>query len=161
MPWQADRITAPGTRSFTLEETMHDHVKHLLDHLLADGYPAERDDDGDIRFKREGMTYALCFDEDDPDFAKLILPNVWRIDSEPELRQALAALDQVNRRMKLVKAHTQAGAVWFTVELLFDDQCAWERHLSRAVRAIARAVMMFGDAMQDPRADDQAGTPLN
>ncbi|MFX7140150.1 hypothetical protein ABTH88_19695, partial [Acinetobacter baumannii] len=89
--------------------------------------------------------YALCFDEDDPDFAKLILPNVWRIDSEPELRQALAALDQVNRRMKLVKAHTQAGAVWFTVELLFDDQRAWERHLSRAVRAIARAVMMFGD----------------
>ncbi|WP_024972817.1 T3SS (YopN, CesT) and YbjN peptide-binding chaperone 1 [Ralstonia pickettii] len=140
---------------------MQDHATHLLDYLRAEGYPAERDDDGDIRFKREGMTYALCFDKDDPGFAKLILPNVWSIDSEPELQQVLAALDQVNRRIKLVKVHTQAGAVWFTVELLFDEQATWERHLSRSVRAIARAVMMFGDAMQGPRATGQAGTLLS
>ena len=140
---------------------MQDHVNQLLNHLRTEGYPAERDDDGDIRFKREGMTYALCFDESDPDFAKLILPNIWRIDSELELQQALAAIDQVNRRMKLVKAHTQAGAVWFTVELLVDGQSMWERYLPRAVQAITRAVMMFGEAMQGPRSAIQAGTPLN
>lgn len=140
---------------------MQDQAARLFDYLRAEGYPAERDDDGDIRFKREGMTYALCFDADDPGFAKLILPNVWSIDSEPELQQALTALDQVNRRMKLVKGHTQARAVWFTIELLFDDQTAWERHLSRSVRAISHAVMTFADAMQGPRPAVAANPPLN
>ncbi|NMV37307.1 YbjN domain-containing protein [Ralstonia insidiosa] len=140
---------------------MQNHVLHLLDHLRAEGYPAELDDDGDIRFKREGMTYVLCFDEDDPAFAKLILANIWSLDSELERQQALAAIDQVNRRMKLVKAHTQAGSVWFTVELLLDDQIAWQRHLSRSVQAAMRAVMMFADAMQGARAAGAAATTLN
>lgn len=140
---------------------MQDHVSHLLDYLRAEGYPAERDEDGDIRFKREGMTYALCFDDHDPDFAKLLLPSVWDIDSERERQQVLAALDEVNRHMKLVKAHTLGGSVWFSVELLFDDQAAWERHLSRAVRAIMRAVMMFADAMQGVRAAGEASPTLN
>lgn len=140
---------------------MNNHVQHLLDYLHAEGYPAELDEDGDIRFKREGMTYALCFDNDDPDFAKLILPNVWSIDSEPEMQQALAALDEVNRRMKLVKVHTQAGSAWFTIELLLDDQTAWERRLPRAVRTIVRAVAMFTDAMQRSRDAGQAGITLN
>ncbi|CAJ0816187.1 T3SS (YopN, CesT) and YbjN peptide-binding chaperone 1 [Ralstonia flaminis] len=140
---------------------MNNHVQHLLDYLHAEGYPAELDEDGDIRFKREGMTYALCFDNDDPDFAKLILPNVWSIDSEPEMRQALVALDEVNRRMKLVKVHTQAGSVWFTIELLLDEQIAWERRLPRAVRATARAVAMFTDTMQCPHDAGRADITLN
>ncbi|ANH72982.1 MULTISPECIES: T3SS (YopN, CesT) and YbjN peptide-binding chaperone 1 [Ralstonia] len=140
---------------------MNHHVQHLLDYLRTEGYPAELDEDGDIRFKSEGMNYALCFDNDDPDFAKLILPSVWSIDSELEMQQALVALDEVNRRMKLVKAHTQAGSVWFTIELLFDDQIAWERRLSRAVRTIMRSVAMFADTMQCPRASGEARITLN
>ncbi len=140
---------------------MNHHVNYLLNYLRTEGYPAELDEDGDIRFKREGMNYALCFDNDDPDFAKLILPNVWSIDSELEMQQALAALDDVNRRMKLVKAHTQAGSVWFTVELLFDDQTAWERRLPRAVRTIMRSVTMFADTMQHGRTTGVASITLN
>lgn len=140
---------------------MKHHTQYLLDHLHAEGYPAELDEDGDIRFKCEGMTYALCFDNDDPEFAKLILPSVWSLDSEPEMQQALAAVDEVNRRMKLVKAHTQAGSVWFTIEQLFDDQAAWAQRLPRVLRTIMRAVAMFTEIMQRPRAAAPAGISLN
>jgi hypothetical protein len=160
-PWRIDCATAAGKHSFTQEKTMQDHVSHLLDYLRAEGYPAELDGDGDIRFKREGKTYALCFDAHDPNFARLLLPSVWDIDSERERQQVLAALDEVNRRIKLVKAHTLGDSVWFSVEFLFDEQAAWEHHLSRAARAIMRAVMLFADAMQGARAAGEASPTLN
>ena len=57
----------------------------LLRHLQADGYQAQIDSDGDIVFRFEGMGYVLCFDADDAQFGKLLLPNVWTIDTPEEL----------------------------------------------------------------------------
>lgn len=123
-------------------------TEFLLGHLREEGYQANLDSDGDIAFRFEGMNYALCFDEDDEQFGKLILPNVWSIDSPEELRRVLAALDEVNRRIKLVKGHAVRGQVWFCIEMLLVDQRHWSLFLSRATRAISHATAMFAAEMR-------------
>lgn len=123
-------------------------IESLLQHLQAEGYQASIDADGDITFRFEGMSYALCFDAEDPQFAKLILPNVWSLDTPDELQRALAALDEVNRRVKLVKGHTLRGQVWFCIEMLLADQGEWRSFVSRAMRAIAHAASMFAAEMR-------------
>lgn len=122
---------------------MNVHATALLDHLHAEGFPAELDSDGDIRFKCEGLSYVLCFDADDPSFGKLVLANVWEIEHPAEMQQALAALDQVNRKVKVVKGHTHRDQVWFTVELWLDQQSRWSDFLQRAVRALGYALTLF------------------
>lgn len=123
-------------------------TEFLLDHLRAEGYQANLDSDGDIAFRFEGMSYALCFDEDDVQFGKLILPNVWSIDSPEELQRVLAALDEVNRRIKLVKGHAVRGQVWFCIEMLLADQRHWAVFVARATRAISHAASMFAAEMR-------------
>lgn len=123
-------------------------TEFLLDHLRTEGYQASLDSDGDIAFRFEGMSYALCFDEDDEQFGKLILPNVWSIDSPEELQRVLAALDEVNRRIKLVKGHAVRGQVWFCIEMLLADQRHWAVFVARATRAISHAASMFAAEMR-------------
>lgn len=123
-------------------------TEFLLDHLRAEGYQANLDSDGDIAFRFEGMSYALCFDEDDAQFGKLILPNIWSIDSPGELQRVLAALDEVNRRVKLVKGHAVRGQVWFGIEMLLADQRHWAVFVARAMRAISHAASMFAAEMR-------------
>lgn len=135
---------------------MTHHVQDLLDHLASEGFPAHLDADGDIAFKCEGFAYVLCFDADDAAYGKLVVPNVWSIDSEAELAQVLTALDNINRKMKVVKGHTQRDQVWFTVELWLDDQSQWKRFLPRAIRALTHALALLAQQM---RADGAAPPP--
>ena len=116
----------------------------LLKFLLAEGFPAAFDAEGDIPFKCEGWTYVLCFDEKDPDFAKLILPGVWDVAESDCAQDVLEGLDQVNRTIKVVKGYTHHGKVSFAVEIWCDDPVAWTRYLQRALRALAFARSTFG-----------------
>ena len=120
----------------------------LLRHLQAEGYQAQTDSDGDIVFRFEGMGYVLCFDADDGQFGKLLLPNVWSIDTAEELLRVRAALDEVNRRIKLVKGHVQRGQVWFCIEMLLLEQQHWAHFLARATRSMAHAASLFASEMR-------------
>ena len=107
-------------------------TEFLLQHLRAQGYQAQTDSDGDIVFRFEGMAYVLCLDADDVQFGKLLLPNVWPIESPEEQQRVLVALDEVNRRIKLVKGHAVRGQVWFCIEMLLLEPQHWAHFLARA-----------------------------
>nr|WP_314632088.1 YbjN domain-containing protein [uncultured Janthinobacterium sp.] len=122
-------------------------AEFLLQHLKAEGYQAQTDSDGDIVFRFEGMGYVLCLDADDIQFGKLLLPNVWPIETPQEQQRVLAALDEVNRRIKLVKGHVVRGQVWFCIEMLLLEQQHWAHFLPRATRSMAHAASLFAGEM--------------
>lgn len=123
----------------------------LLEYFLSEGYPANMDSDGDIIFKCEGIGYALCFDANDPCFGKLILPNVWHVEDADALGLCLPVLDHINRRLKVVKAHTVGDYVWFTVEIWLNEQMEWQKYLQRAVHSLAHARSEFAERMREPQ----------
>ncbi|WP_181373124.1 hypothetical protein [Massilia glaciei] len=135
---------------------MDANVQTLLDHFESEGFRTELDSDGDIRFKCEGLGFVLCFDAKDPGFGKLVLANVWEIETPAELQLALAVLDNINRKVKVVKGHTQRDQVWFTVELWFDQQARWTEYLRRAIRGLGHALTMFAAQMQEANAASRA-----
>lgn len=122
-------------------------TEFLLQHLRAEGYQAQTDSDGDIVFRFEGMGYVLCLDADDIQFGKLLLPNVWPIESPQEQQRVLVALDEVNRRIKLVKGHVVRGQVWFCIEMLLREPQHWTHFLARATRSLAHAASLFASEM--------------
>lgn len=127
---------------------MYHAIPTLLDYFKREGYVAHVDNDGDIVFKREGMNYALCFDREDPEFSKLLLPNVWRIDTPEERAFVLHAMNEINRRYKAIKIHTEDDQVWLAVEMWLVDQADWAVHLPRAVRALSHALFRFAEQMR-------------
>ena len=52
--------------------------------LKSEGYRPKIDNDGDVRFKKEGSTYYFSIDEDDSDFLRLVLTNIYEIDGEKD-----------------------------------------------------------------------------
>lgn len=121
---------------------------YLLNYLASEGFPASFDDDGDITFKSEGLGFLICFDKDDADFAKVILPNVWQIDDQSELNQALFAIDNVNRKLKTVKAYTVKDTVWLAVEMFQSGQNDLSLFIKRIIRLLAYSARMFASGMQ-------------
>lgn len=120
----------------------------LPDFLLADGMNARFNPDGHIAFSYEEFTYLLCFDEQDPEFAHLLLPKVWAVGDPPLLQDVLEGLDLVNRSLKVVKGYTQRDQVSFCIdEIWLEDPADWGRYLHRALRILDFARLQFGAHM--------------
>lgn len=128
---------------------MEAHIQTLMAYFDTEGFRAELDSDGDIRFKCEGLSFVLCFDASDPSFGKLVLANVWEIESAAELQLALTVLDNINRKLKVVKGHTHRDQVWFTVEILLDQQSRWTEYLQRAIRGLGHGLTLFAAQMRE------------
>lgn len=79
------------------------------------------DKDGDVEFKYEGKTYFLSVTPDDPVFFRLILPNIWPIESEPERTQVHIAVDHVNAEAKVAKAYIAQEDVWLAIECFLPE----------------------------------------
>jgi hypothetical protein len=71
------------------------------DYLADEGYRPSIDEDGDVQFKQEGRMYYIGVSEDDPEYFRVVLPNIWRIESEQERIQVLVAADAVTATTKV------------------------------------------------------------
>lgn len=123
-------------------------VDILLDYLKEEGFTPKVDDDGDIIFKREGLTYILFVNEDDEEFVRIDLPNVWEIESLGERQMVLAAAAEVNRQVKVAKVVPMGDNVWVSAQLLVDPIENVSKILPRTMNVLSLAVREFSDAMR-------------
>ncbi|CAB3844754.1 MULTISPECIES: hypothetical protein [Achromobacter] len=82
----------------------------------------EQSNTSDLIFKVEGRNYILISDADDEDFARLVFPNFWPLDSDEEFAAALQAISLVNGRCKGVKVYASSknDNIVATVEFLIS-----------------------------------------
>ncbi len=78
--------------------------KLYVDALRGEGMTGKVDDDGDVQFSYNDHTYFIEVNEDDVEFFRVVLPNIWPIESIQEHGQVLSACDAVNKGLKTVKA---------------------------------------------------------
>jgi len=123
----------------------------LLNFLREEGYAPKVDNDGDIVFKREGLTYILFVSEDDEEFVRLDLPNVWEIESLGERQLVMTAAAEVNRQVKVAKVVPMGDNVWVSAQLLVDPIENVVKVLPRAMNVLSLAVREFADAMRKNR----------
>lgn len=85
--------------------------------FLADsGYAPKIDEDGDIVFRYEGMTFFIQVD-DDEEFFRVLCPNFWKIESDDERNRVAQAACQVNARIKVAKVWPHRDDTWASVEM--------------------------------------------
>ena len=116
-------------------------------HLSSLGLDSFVDGDGDVRFEREGRNYFIEVNEEDPEFFRLVLFNIWPIESVSERANVLRAMDEVNGQLKVVKANTVGDNVWLSVELFLADPFGYRPLFERSLQVIERAVDVFVGAM--------------
>jgi hypothetical protein len=123
--------------------------KMYMSYLSDEGYKPEIDPDGDIRYKAEGKTYCIIIDEKDPRYFRLVLANIWKIESEGERRKVLVAVDYSNAQTKVSKSYTLNDNVWVCVELFVTKPEDFKPLFSRSSAALARGLANFLKKMQE------------
>jgi hypothetical protein len=125
-----------------------------MDYLVEEGYRPSVDEDGDVKFKREGYTLYIGVDPEDAGFFRVFLPNIWEIESDEERVRVLFAIDHANRDTKVTKVYltTDSLDVWISTELFVAKPEDFEGVFKRAVEAIDHARQEFVDKMNEKRA---------
>ncbi len=121
--------------------------KMYLDFLEGEGIDGTVDGDGDIQFSYNDHTFFLEVNEDDSEFFRLVLPNIWPIESISEGLEVVQACDEVNRSMKCTKAYVTNDNVWIAVELFVDQPNDFKNVFSRCLEAIENGLEKFIDKM--------------
>ena len=121
--------------------------KMYMDFLEGEGMKGTIDGDGDVQFQYEDRTYFIEVNESDEEFFRVVLPNIWSIESISEGVQVVQACDVVNRTMKCTKAYTTNDDVWIAVELFVGRPDAFKSVFQRCLSAISSGVDAFIEEM--------------
>lgn len=116
--------------------------------LEREGFDADIDEAGDVRFACEGRSYWLMVDDDDPDYFRLLFPDFWSVDSEAEHRRALLAAAEVTAEIKVAKVYVLGDDTQAAAEMFLADPDDLGRVFPRALRALQGAVRRFCEIMQ-------------
>lgn len=120
-----------------------------MDYLMMEGYKPEVDSDGDVAFKREGKTYFIDVQENDPEFFRVVIANIWSIDSEEERAQVLVAANDSNSKTKVSKVFTVRDRVWASIDLFVARPEDFKGVFGRAMSALDSGVASFASKMRE------------
>lgn len=118
-----------------------------LNFLDDNGLTGSIDGDGDVQFRYNDRTYFLEVNEGDNEFFRVVLPNIWPIESVQEGLQVVQACDEVNRSMKCTKAYVTNDNVWIAVELFLGRPDDFRDVFARCLSSIEQGLETFLDEM--------------
>jgi len=86
--------------------------------LKAQGFRCERDDDGDVRFRYQGIGMYCCKDSDNS-FLRIIMPGIYDVDGDRV--RVLEAINTISRDIKAIKAFLVKDSLWLSIEMFIDS----------------------------------------
>lgn len=117
--------------------------------LVEQGYRPQIDEDGDVRFKSEGLTYYITVDEKDPEFFRIIFPNFWEIEDETEFMRVLIAINHSNSVCKVTKLFSINDNVWASIEAFTASPEDFKDTFSRSISALRNGVHLYSEKMKE------------
>lgn len=128
--------------------------KMYMDYLTAEGYRPELDSDGDVQFKSEGKTYFINVVEDDPTYFRVVLANIWPIESEEERAQCLVAVDYSNAKSKVAKSYLVKDNIWVGIEIFIPEADDFKAVFKRSMGALNNGVTHFVTKMREQQGNE-------
>lgn len=123
--------------------------KLYMDFLVEEGYRPEIDADGDVQFKSEGKTYFINVVEDDPTYFRIVLANIWPIESPEERIKCLIAVDHSNAKSKVTKSYLVKDNVWVGIEIFLPERKDFREVFQRCMGALSNGVTHFVNKMRE------------
>ena len=96
------------------------NASDLVENWLKElGFKNERDDDGDLRFKYQGVNLFCCKDDNDQQFLRIIMPGIYQIDGDRT--KVLEAINTICSDLKAIKAFIVQDHLWLAIEMFIDS----------------------------------------
>ena len=119
----------------------------MLQYLKEEGFCPQVDEIS-IDFKCEGRNFAFIYDEDDDQYFRLMMPNIYEVTDENR-DAVLRALNETNNAIKVIKAYTPIPqAVWIGFEVLVDSTPVLADLVPRGLNMLRAAQQTFYEEIQ-------------
>lgn len=99
--------------------------------LKSQGFRSERDSDGDLFFRYEGVPLFCCKDDSDKQFLRIIMPNIYKV--EGDRTTVLEAINTIAREIKAIKAFLVGDNLWLAIEMFVDSTPDIEDFIERCL----------------------------
>lgn len=126
-----------------------ERVEMYRQFLAAEGYAPQVEAEGVLVFKSEGKVYLIMPDDKDEVYFRLLMPNFWSIENEPERRKVLKAAAFANAQTKVAKIFPLGDNTCASIELFCSPPDAFKPVFKRALSAIRTAVDNFVSKMRE------------
>ncbi|MBL0440692.1 T3SS (YopN, CesT) and YbjN peptide-binding chaperone 1 [Aeromonas veronii] len=146
-------VSAQGTNKQTPNKAELQQL--YMSYLTYEEYKPEIDSDGDVRFKRDGNVYYIDVNERDPEFFRIVLANIWPIESDKERSQVLMAASDANAISKVSKVFTVENDVWVSIDLFVRRPEDFKDVFTRSMSALDNGVRNFVKRMKEQRMKEQ------
>lgn len=128
----------------TTKEELQQQYLDILENRALTGFV---DEDGDIQFEYQEKAYFIGVDENDPEFFRVVMFNIWPISDLLEGNKVLLALDKVGRDHKVVKGYIHSENVWLAIEMFVNSPQDAANLLDRCLQSLEEAALTFVEAM--------------
>ncbi len=107
-----------------------------------DGIQYSKDNENTISFEYRELKYIFIFDESDPFYFRLILPNFFEI-TENNKQLIYEIINQLNETIKVIKAVANNNFVWASVEQFVYSQDKIEELFKRSIMVLEVFISNF------------------
>lgn len=119
----------------------------MMEYLRQEGFCPQENPYG-LNFKCEGKNFVFFFDENDEQYFRLMMPNIFEV-TEENRDLVMKALNDTNSTMKVVKAYTPIPqAVWIGFEVLIDSTPVLGDLVPRGISMLRGAQETFYEALE-------------
>lgn len=110
-------------------------IDQVFQYLQGQGLQPKKDEDGDILFKYNQLTFIYHEAEDDEGYFRMSLPAIFEV-TEDNREAVLEACNQMNKTMKLSKTILPNDTVWVSFEIFIDRDPEWNEIIPRALHVL-------------------------
>lgn len=119
----------------------------VFEYLKEQGFCPKIDDDGDIIFKYQMCNFCLIGDDDDENFFGLVLPEIFEVTDDNRIA-VLEAVNELNRKIKVVKAYIPKDSVWLSTEIPLDSNPEFDDFVPRVLRTMLHTYIRFYELIE-------------
>ena len=119
----------------------------MMQYLQEEGFCPKETEFG-LEFKCEGRAFVFFYDNDDDQYFRLMMPNIFEVTDENR-DIVMRVLNETNGALKVVKAYTPIPqAVWIGFEVLVDSTPVLADIVPRGLNMLRTAQQTFYEEIQ-------------
>ena len=120
----------------------------VFNYLKEEGFLPAIDEDNDIKFKYQMLTFYFMNNDDDERYFRLALPNIYDV-TDDNRYAVLEAINTVNKGYKVAKVVIMRNTVWIVTEILMDTSPELKDFMPRLLEIMVGARMELIKELED------------
>ena len=119
----------------------------VLDFLTEEGFRARLDEEGDVYFKYQGMTYVVITRDNEPTVLQILLPYFWPLEDALTRTRAMEAAMDAHKTVRIGRIIVWEDNVSATVNAYLSDEDSFRAVLLHSVDGLAYLAQYFREQL--------------